>query len=727
MSLTPVTEGQSVTLTCRSSCPVDTNPTYIWYHTRQPVTNQHTISGNTLTLSSVSKRDAGRYSCALRGHEDHPSPSVCVLNCWSVVYTHQSICAVKGSSVDLGCSYSYPSNVIVTETFWHKPEMMEDLSKKGEYANRVTYLGNNDSDSAMRIEDLRESDSGEYRFRFLTNDTAGRFSGSPGISLSVLTLQVEMSPTTVTEGQSVTLTCRPTCDTGVEPTFVWYKNGLPVANQRRTTYRTMTINSVSKTHSGRYSCAVQGHENHPSPAVALNVQYSPKNTSASISPSSNIVEGNSVTLTCSSDANPPVHNYTWYKINRGETTVGSGQNYNIFNINSEDTGQYYCRATNVVGFSNSTFLSIDVFYSPKNTSASISPSSNIVEGNSVTLTCSSDANPPVHNYTWYKINRGVTTVGSGQNHSINIIKSEDTGQYYCRMENSVGSTNSTVLYVNVSYSPKNTSTSISPPGDIVEGNSVTLTCSSDANPPVYNYTWYKINRGETTLESGQNHSINNIKSEDTGQYYCRVGNSVGSINSTVLRRQTSTKGRDRIADDRQGDSGPVCDDIAAVPMTSDPKQRVDSGDEDDVQYASVQFKARNKDKAPDCTATQPHVQERKENVTYASVNICRPSSGGNQRGETSTKGTNRSVDNRQQKDSEPMYDDIAAMPMTSDSKKMADSGEDVDVQYASVQFKARNKDKAPDSTAPQPHIQEKKEDVTYASMNITSASAAVNA
>ncbi|KAL2086719.1 hypothetical protein ACEWY4_017778 [Coilia grayii] len=685
MSLTPVTEGQSVTLTCSTSCPGDTNPTYIWYHTRQPVTNQHTISGNTLTLSS-------------------------------------SICAVKGSSVDLGCSYSYPSNVIVTETFWHKPEMMEDLRKKGEYANRVTYLGNNDSDSAMRIEDLRESDSGEYRFRFLTNDTAGKFSGSPGISLSVSTLQVEMSPTTVTEGQSVTLTCRPTCDTGVEPTFVWYKNRRPVANQRRTTYRTMTINSVSKTHSGRYSCAVQGHENHPSPAVALNVQYSPKKTSASISPPGNIVEGDSVTLTCSSDANPPVHTYTWYKVNRDSPKNTSASISPSSNIVEGNSVTLTCSSDANPPVHNYTWYNINRD-SPKNTSASISPSSNIVEGKSVTLTCSSDANPPVHTYTWYKINRGVTTVGSGQNHSINIIKSEDTGQYYCRMENSVGSTNSTVLYVNVSYSPKNTSASISPPGDIVEGNSVTLTCSSDANPPVYNYTWYKINRGETTLESGQNHSINNIKSEDTGQYYCRVGNSVGSINSTVLRRQTSTKGRDRIADDRQGDSGPVCDDIAAVPMTSDPKQRVDSGDEDDVQYASVQFKARNKDKAPDSTATQPHVQEKEEDVAYD----CRPSNGENQRGETSTKGTNRSVDNRQQKDSEPIYDNIAAMPMTSDSKKMADSGEDVDIQYASVQFKARNKDKAPDSTAPQPHIQEKKEDVAYDSMNIPSASAAVNA
>src|SRR4029434_8421451 len=56
MSPTAVTEGQSVTLTCVSSCPAHANPTYIWI---TPVTSEPTISGNTLTLTSVSKRDKG--------------------------------------------------------------------------------------------------------------------------------------------------------------------------------------------------------------------------------------------------------------------------------------------------------------------------------------------------------------------------------------------------------------------------------------------------------------------------------------------------------------------------------------------------------------------------------------------------------------------------------------------------------------------------------------------
>ncbi|XP_038550801.1 sialoadhesin-like [Micropterus salmoides] len=58
------------------------------------------------------------------------------------------------------------------------------------------------------------------------------------------------------------------------------------------------------------SCALKGREDFPSPSV-----YAPKLPSVSVSPSAEIVEGSSVTLTCSSDANPAAK-YTWYKENQ---------------------------------------------------------------------------------------------------------------------------------------------------------------------------------------------------------------------------------------------------------------------------------------------------------------------------------------------------------------------------------------------------------------------------
>ncbi|KAI5607869.1 B-cell receptor CD22, partial [Silurus asotus] len=83
----------------------------------------------------------------------------------------------------------------------------------------------------------------------------------------------------------------------------------------------------------------------------------PKNISVSISPSGEILEGSSVTLICSSDANPPVETYTWFK---GSTAVGKSKNFTISNICSEDSGEYKCMCSNEVGHQNSTSVTLNV-------------------------------------------------------------------------------------------------------------------------------------------------------------------------------------------------------------------------------------------------------------------------------------------------------------------------------------------------------------------------------
>lgn len=59
-----VTQGQRVTLTCGTSCPLSTDTAYIWYLNSQPLTlpenqNKH------LVLDPVSSQHAGNYSCAV--------------------------------------------------------------------------------------------------------------------------------------------------------------------------------------------------------------------------------------------------------------------------------------------------------------------------------------------------------------------------------------------------------------------------------------------------------------------------------------------------------------------------------------------------------------------------------------------------------------------------------------------------------------------------------------
>uniref|UniRef100_A0A4W5MK46 Ig-like domain-containing protein n=1 Tax=Hucho hucho TaxID=62062 RepID=A0A4W5MK46_9TELE len=122
---------------------------------------------------------------------------------------------------------------------------------------------------------------------------------------------------------------------------------------------------------------------------------------------------------------------------------------------------------------------------------------------------------------------------TGTQHVFNQIQSSDSGEYYCEAQNEMGTDRSRTINMDVKYGPKNTSVSVSPSGEIVEGSSVTLTCSSDANPPVDKYTWYFQNK--TFLNGfGQMYNISNFKSKDNGHYHCEAWNGRGSRNSTAL-------------------------------------------------------------------------------------------------------------------------------------------------------------------------------------------------
>uniref|UniRef100_A0A8C4HQD7 Ig-like domain-containing protein n=1 Tax=Dicentrarchus labrax TaxID=13489 RepID=A0A8C4HQD7_DICLA len=155
---------------------------------------------------------------------------------------------------------------------------------------------------------------------------------------------------------------------------------------------------------------------------------------------------------------------------------------------------------------------------PRVPSVSVSPSGEIVENSTVTLTCSSDANPAA-NYTWYKEDED-SPKASGQIFIITDFRPEHSGNYYCEAQNARGRHNSTLHLTVCKYKPTLICTYLSPSGEIVEGSSVTLTCSSDANPAA-TYTWYKENQKVLQGPTGISH-FPSISPEDRGNYYCNV-------------------------------------------------------------------------------------------------------------------------------------------------------------------------------------------------------------
>ncbi|XP_042169091.1 B-cell receptor CD22-like [Oncorhynchus tshawytscha] len=582
VKVTADTEAGKRTLTCSTTCTLTGNPTYIWYR------NGQSLAWLTSQQHSVWSSETESYSCAVKGHEDLRSPAVCFQghNCWSVTYTKRRICVLKGSTVDISCSYTHPTSYIEQGSFWFTQKHPVDVRSYPGSAGRVEYNRNTEKHHTMTITHLTEKDSAEYKFRIITTDER-RFSGLPGVMLTVTDILLEMDPTSVSEGERVTLRCRTQCTVGLNPTYIWYKNGQSLTNPITsynslildpvTSYNSLILDPVSSEDAGNYSCAVEGLERILSPEETLTVRYGPKNTSVSVSPSGEIVEGSSVTLTCSSDANPPVQSYTWYKKNGGhyQFSYGITGPHLVFNlIKSSDTGEYYCEAWNGMKTGRSESINMDVKYAPKNTSVSVSPSGEIVEGSSVTLTCSSDANPPVDKYTWYKKN--VTSPkASGQSYSITNIISEDRGEYYCEAQNGRGSMNSTALMIIVAG--KQISVLTAAVGIIVVVL-VLILCLSGL-------MWFR------------------------------------------KKNSTSTSNTRDTADDGQGDSSPVYDNVSNMAMTSTAAQTAATVDQDDVHYASVHFSCSKNQEVPLYSTVQLHQpQKQDQDVQYAAVKFNLPSS-----------------------------------------------------------------------------------------------------
>ncbi|XP_029988042.1 B-cell receptor CD22-like [Sphaeramia orbicularis] len=260
----------------------------------------------------------------------------------------------------MSCTYTYPQwinkqKTTAEKSFWFINSDINpvDLKTESEYKGRVHYPDNKNH-CEVRISDLRQSDSAQYHFSFIINQPGGRYTGSPGVTLTVTDLQVHVTRSSSCGNSNcvqVELRCHSSCRLPDNYKYTWFKNRQKIQSETSSSY------STSFSSEDTVSCAVKlGSEMFSSPPV-----FAPTVPSVSFSPSGEIIEGRSVTLTCTSDANPPVTKYTWYK--RGKNRLQSrGQQFVLSFINSSDSGSYSCVAENSLGLKMSEYVYIDVKY-----------------------------------------------------------------------------------------------------------------------------------------------------------------------------------------------------------------------------------------------------------------------------------------------------------------------------------------------------------------------------
>ncbi|XP_044218118.1 vascular cell adhesion protein 1b isoform X2 [Thunnus albacares] len=264
-------------------------------------------------------------------------------------------------------------------------------------------------------------------------------------------------------------------------------------------------------------------------SVPLNLLYAPVVTA--ISDSVTVMAGSTLTLNCSAEGNPePLVTWSFRTADGRSLTRGQGPKLVLTAVSPSQAGWYDCKAANTEGNQTAT-LEVTVHAPPTNTSMSVSPGEEVVEGQQVTITCRSDGAPPT---TLVLRREGVelqrTDPSSSLSFSLSSAQLEDSTNYQCEASNQYG-VQLVTRPITVRAHPLQVQ--LSPPVSAAErGSDLVLTCRASGclRPPTI--TWRRTDQGrdwdQTVLQRTQQQDgvsqlvLPNLDLQHGGGYSCEA-------------------------------------------------------------------------------------------------------------------------------------------------------------------------------------------------------------
>ncbi|XP_041099758.1 Fc receptor-like protein 5 isoform X2 [Polyodon spathula] len=351
-------------------------------------------------------------------------------------------------------------------------------------------------------------------------------------------LTQEPAWTQLFRSESVTLRCQVQGDyTGWR--FTWYKVGRKVPIYQdyysRIDGGRYTISSVTRHHSGKYTCKGERSGNpsysKTSNALTLTVSVDPPKPALSQEPAGEIFEGDPVTLSCVLEGD---WKYLFYKDWKGAPVYekySSSGTVAVYTISAavSHSGEYRCitiRGSRYSQYSSAVNIQVSELFSTP--TLTVKPGASVWEGEDVSLQCGAQIykQGTQLQYRYSKDNEDLT--GAGSQYSIPAAGLRDTGSYQCEVE-AAGTgvkKRSESVWLSIRERPQAVLTQEPAWTQLYETESVTLRCQVQGDYKEWRFTWYKDGRNDPVTQHYYSiidgkYTISSATRDHSGEYTCK--------------------------------------------------------------------------------------------------------------------------------------------------------------------------------------------------------------